>query len=182
VRFVDHARIRWTRIRYGLWLDMYNVPRRERRELCGELSANLAAATHDIGVSRAIAGVGSVRTLAAETSRNGRRRSPWWAATLIAVTTASVTLLLFLFTSLYYVEGVLDAGSTQPVKSSLFPWFGSSVHVHNQGPGQALTIGLEPGWLPLGVTAIVFVLVAKPWRSIRARHYRANQPSAGAVV
>jgi hypothetical protein len=174
VRLVDRIRIRWARTRYGVWLDLYNVPRKERRALCGELSANLTAATHDVGASRAIAGVGSVRRLAAETSRSGRRRSPWWAATLISVTTLSVAFLLFLITSLYYVEGVLDAGSTKPVNRSLLPWIGSSVTVHNHGADNPLAITLSPGWMPLAITALVFVLVAKPWRSLRSRRHTAS--------
>jgi hypothetical protein len=171
---VDHIRIRWARTRYGLWLDLYNVPRKERRALCGELSANLTAATHDVGGSRAIAGIGGVRRLAADTSRSGRRRSPWGAATLISVTTLSITMLIFLATSLYYVEGVLDTNTTDPVRSSLFPWIGSSVTVHNQGAGNPPTITTSSGWMPLAITALVFVLVAKPWRSLRSRRNTAS--------
>jgi hypothetical protein len=169
VHLVDHTRIRWARTRYGMWLDLYSVPRKDRRALCGELSANLTAATHDVGASRAIAGVGSVRQLAAETSRSGRRRSPWGAATLISATILSVTFLLFFASSLYYVEGVLDTGSNAQVTSSLFPWIGSSVTVRNQSGGSPLAVTMSPGWTPLAITALAFVLVAKPWRSLRSR-------------
>ena len=67
---------------------------------------------------------------------------------------------------LYYAEGVVDSGVSQPVASGLFPFVGSSVEVQH-APGAGLSLSIAPGLLPVVLALVVFVLVARPWRSWR---------------
>ncbi len=162
----DRVRLSWLSARYDFWLDLKSVPRRVRRDLRQELVANVRDAAADIGVSRAIANVGSTRQLARENVVDGELRSAWSAAITAGLTTIASLVVGFLLLSLYYVEGVLDAGADETVSSWLFPFYGSQITVE---PETTAGFGFEvnPGPLPFIVGLVVFVAVAKPWRSTR---------------
>lgn len=164
---VDQARIQWAVTRFDFWLDMSSVPGKQRRALRRELKSNLRDAADDVGVTAAFANVGPLRALAAETTSDGQLRSRWRAGFSAALTSLATLLLGFLFISLYYTEGVLDSGVIDPVESSLFPYIGSNVTIDPSGGGLAMS--LEPGFLPLAGAALVFMLVAKPWRALTRR-------------
>jgi hypothetical protein len=157
----------WVKFRFDFWLDIYGVPRRRRRDLRSELVGNLADAAREVGLSRALVGVGGLRRLAFESSR-GPRRSAWSAGVSAALLTAALVLMAFFAVSLYYAEGVVDSGVSQPVASGLFPFVGSSVEVQH-APGAGLSLSIAPGLLPVVLALVVFVLVARPWRSWRRR-------------
>lgn len=159
----DKARIVWASARYDFWLDLNSVPRRQRRALRAEFKSNLTEASADVGLSAALTNLGGVRRLAAETTQGGRHRSRWLAGWVVALSTFALLLTTFLFLTLYYSEGVLDAGATEPVSSSLFPFFGSSVTVDPSNGD--LAVSIQPGPMPLIVSLIVWILVAKPWRN-----------------
>lgn len=163
----DRARIGWASARYDVWLDLYSVPRKQRRELRAELAANLHDAADDVGIGRALANIGSLRALAAATTRDGTLRSPWLAGWLAAWCALATTLVAFLVLTLYYTEGVLDAGASEPIRSSLFPFVGSEVTVDPSTTGVEWTF--EPGPMPLVVAVVAWSVVAKPWRSLGGR-------------
>ncbi|MFC7492054.1 MULTISPECIES: hypothetical protein [unclassified Knoellia] len=61
---VDRLRIESAVLRYDFWLEMRGVRGRRRRALRSELRANLLEATSDVGVTRALFGIGSPKQLA----------------------------------------------------------------------------------------------------------------------
>ena len=164
---VDRIRIAWAGTRYDFWLDVNSVPRRRRRELRTELKANLFEASDDVGVTSALRRVGHLRTLASETTRDGQLRSPWRAGCVAAAAMLTMTVLAFFVLMLSYTEGVLDSGADTAISSGLFPFFGSRITVDPSANG--LSWSLETGPLPLIAAAAAFVLVAKPWRSLKGR-------------
>ena len=168
MQFFDRLRIWWTAARYGLWLDLYSVPGRVRRDMTSGLKANLGDAARAVGATEAIDNLGSLRGLARAEAEDGRLRSPWLAGLSAAITALGATLAAFFFMSLYYVEGVMDTGVTDEVSSGLFPFLGSNVVVENNGAA-GFSFELMPGYMPLLAAAVVFVLVAKPWRAARKR-------------
>jgi len=171
---IDRARIHWASARYDLWLDLRSVPGKQRRALRQELKANLTAAADKVGVTTALAQVGSLRTLAGSTAES-EARSPWKAAASAAFVTFTFAIVAFLMLTLYYTEGVLDAGAVEPITSSLFPFFGSSITVDPSNGGLEWTA--QPGPAPLVAALGVFLFMAKPWRSIKGLR-RSAQPAA----
>lgn len=155
-------RIRWAVARYDFWLDLHGVRRRDRRMLRTELRGNLTDAAAHVGAGPALARVGSLRRLAAETSVAGRR-SAWAAGAVVASFVFAAVILTFFAAALYFVEGAVDAGAEQPVTSWLFPFVGSSVEVHDQGTA-GLAVNMSPG--PL-VVLVPLVAVSRPWRALR---------------
>lgn len=162
---MDKARIWWACARYSFWLDLYCVRRKHRRGLRRDLKGNLTAAADRIGVSQALANVGGVRRLAASTSRDGEFRSSWYAGVIAAFAAWLCVVCLFFFASLYYVAGVMHSGVTERVRSTLWPFLGSTIEV--QSSDVIFEIGVSPGFMPFVVAAAVFVIVAKPWRTWR---------------
>lgn len=165
MRVTDNVRLWWAQFRYDFWLDIYGVGRRDRRDLRRELAGNLRAAAADVGMGQALLGLGGLRRLAHESSREIRRTS-WSAGISAGLVAAALSLLAFFFLSLYYAEGVLDSEVGRPVSSWLFPFVGSSVEVDDQG-GSGLSVTMSPGVLPLMVGLIAFMAVARPWRALR---------------
>ena len=163
---IDRLRIAWLSARYDLWLDLASVPRRDRRDLRSELVANVNDAASVAGVPTAIANIGSVRRLAKQTALDGELRSAWTAAITAGFSTLVGLTLGFFFLSLYYIEGVLDAGSNEVVSSWLFPFFGSMIEVE-PATTDGLGFTVNPGLLPFIAGIVVFVVVAKPWRAMR---------------
>jgi len=167
VSTLDRARIAYAGFRYDFWLDLRSVPRRRRQELRSELKSNLTDAALHVGIGPALSSLGSVRRLAAETTRDGQLRSGWTAGWLVAVTTLVMLFFAFLVLTLYWIEGALDAGATEPVRSNLFPFFGSTIEVDPSDGGLAWS--MEPGPMPFVIAVAVGLLVAKPWRSLTRR-------------
>lgn len=163
---IDRLRIAWLSARYDLWLDLASVPRRDRRDLRSELVANVNDAATVVGVPTAISNIGSVRRMAKQTVLEGELRSAWTAAFTAGFSTIVGLTLGFLLLSLYYIEGVLDAGSDQTVSSWLFPFFGSLIEVE-PATTDGLGFTVYPGPLPFVAGIVVFVVIAKPWRALR---------------
>lgn len=160
---ISRSRIEWAVVRYDFWLDFRCVRFRERRSLRRELRVNLLDASATVGTGKALAGVGSPRTLAAAATIDGSLTSRWVAGTVAAFTAFFASNLLFLIMSLYYTEGVLDSGTTGQASSSLFPFIGSRVAVDSSAAG--FSIDGHPGFLPLGAAILTWLAVARPWRA-----------------
>jgi len=163
---LDRTRLWWASSRYDLWLDLYCVPRKQRRALRVELESNLTDAASSVGLRTALTRLGGIRHLAANTSRDGQLRSRWLAGFSAAASVLAISLVTFLFLTLYYAEGVLDSNATEPVTSSLFPYLGSNVTID---PSSGLEMAIQPGPLPLVLTAATWLLLAAPWRSLSHR-------------
>lgn len=155
----------WASARYAFWLDLKSVPSRQRKVLRTELNSNLTEASADIGVQAALANLGSLRSLAKETTGDGQLRSRWLVGWVAAISTLAGLVLTFFFLTVYYIEGVVDAGATEPVTSSLFPYFGSSVTV-DPAAARGLDISATAGPMPLVAAVAVWLLATKPWRHI----------------
>lgn len=170
---VDKTRVWWAGAQYDLWLDLYCVPGRTRKGLRQEFTANLTEAIAHVGAREALTSLGGLRKLAAQTSRDAELRSRWLAGAVIGMLTFGVLAILFLLASLNYASGVIDSGVTQPVAGAVFPFAGSWVEAHNVGAGEGLSVSANPGpALPL-LALLVFLAVARPWRSLR----RSSNPS-----
>lgn len=162
---LDRLRVTWACARYDLWLDLRSVPRRHRSQLRRELKANLIDASADVGAAQALANVGSLRQLATDTVDDGRLRSSWLVGVTAGMGAMALFIVLFMVATLYYAEGVLDAGVTEPISSGLFPFVGSKVTVDPSNGGIAWTI--ETGPAPLVIALVTGLVVARPWRSLR---------------
>lgn len=159
----DRARIWWATQRYDLWLDLRFVKRSRRKELRSELEANLLEAASDVGATRALANVGSLRALAKEAGSDGSLRPRWYAGVITALSMFLVAGMLFLAQTLTWVQGVVDSGAVRPAEGSLFPFIGSRVIV-DPSPGAGLSVSAEPGLVPFLLAVVVFLAVARPWR------------------
>ncbi|MEM9131716.1 MAG: hypothetical protein AAF962_09955 [Actinomycetota bacterium] len=164
---LDRARIALAGMRYDFWLDLRYTPRRRRRELRTELTANLTEAAERVGVAQALAGVGSLRVMAAETTRPDEAAPRWYAGTVAGLTAFTGALFLLLVQTFSYLEGVLDSEVVGEVSSSLFPFVWTEITVISGEDGFEFFIA--PGPVPLVFAVVVAALVARPWRALRSR-------------
>jgi hypothetical protein len=170
---INKVRVMWAGMRYSLWLDLYCVRWKHRGSLRRDLESNLRDAAGSVGMRPALANLGSLRHLAAETSSEGGLRSSWVAATVAAIFSFLGLFASWMLAVGYYTEGVLDGGTGQRVSSWLFPFVGSSITVHNtRDNGGTLKVSMNPGIMLVVVLLVVFVLVARPWRVLLDRKAR----------
>lgn len=169
------ARIAFAGVRYNFWLDLYSVPRTQRRTLRAELTTNLDDAARCVGVGRALSSVGSLRCLAARSAPHGRHGTRWAAGAVAAAATVVGLLAVFVIATLYWGEGVLEAGGTETVRSGLFPFFGSRVGISPADDRVAWS--METGPVPLIAAFVVWLIVTRPWRSLRP-HPAMNEPDS----
>ena len=149
---------------YGVWLEYHGVAIRRRRELRRELRANLVEASAARSAREAINDLGGVRVLATAVAQSGVRRPRWQIAAIAAAVTLAIVLNVEFIAALNYVDGVIDSGGGA-VTGAVFPFPGSSVSHVPRASGFAVEI--SPGWLPLALALLMFVLVARPWRLLR---------------
>lgn len=173
---LDRARIASAGVRYDFWLDVCSVPRTQRRALRAELKTNLDDAGGRVGVGRALSSVGSLRCLASRSARQGRLSARWAAGAVTAAATVVGLLAIFVIATLYWGEGVLDAGGTETVQSSLFPFFGSRVGISPADDGVAWSMNTGP--LPFVSAFAIWLIVTRPWRSLRLRSATTERGSA----
>ncbi len=165
--WLDRLRIGWAGVRYNFWLDLRFVRSKVRRELRRELVANLREAAADVGVSRALANVGSLRTLATEVARPDESQPRWYAGPIAGLAAAAGSFALFLAQAATYAEGVLDADVDREVSSGLFPFPWSQVTV---SPGDdGMSVAAQSGPLPMILALAIGLVVARPWRVLTGR-------------
>lgn len=162
----DRMRLGLARARYSQWLDFYGVPRGQRRTLRADFAANLNEAAADVGPRPALRNLGSIRRLARDTTREGDYRSAWVSGAYAGLTAMALYWFLLVIAAIYWAEGVVDTGATGKVRSALFPFIGS--HVESDTT-DGLGLALETGPAPFLLALTVFVLVARPWRSLAKR-------------
>lgn len=168
VPLIDRARIALAGARYDFWLDIHYTRRRDRRALRSELTANLTEAAADVGSGPALANIGSLRRLAAETTRPDPDQPRWYAGAVAGLNALFVLWFVFLLQALTYVEGVLDAGTDAEVGSALFPFLWSEVVV-SSADADGFGFSLAPGPMPFVYAAAVGLIVARPWRAVGSR-------------
>lgn len=166
----DRARLRLAALRYDLWLDMAMVRGRDRRELRRELHTNLVEAAHQVGVRRALDGVGDLRTMARAVTHDGALRSRWVLGGYAALVAGMLSVLAFVFASLAFADGVLFTQVTTSVQGQVFPFFGSEVTVMPPGTSSSpLSMSMSPGLVPLVAAAAAGLIAARPWIAILDR-------------
>jgi hypothetical protein len=166
---IDRLRVERAVQSYEFWLELGNLPWRRRRDLSRELRSNLRAAAEQQGVPAAVAGLGSIRRLAAETSDASPPRPRWRVALQAALLTAAGVLFLEYWQAAGWLQAASELGTgpcPPPVHVAgplrMFP--GSTVQFVVEG-NTHLT-GWTPGWSCLAVGLLAFVVVARPWRTL----------------
>ncbi len=167
---IDRIRIENAVQRYDFWLELRGVRGRRRREMRRELRTNLAAAGADVGVTKALFGIGSPKQLAFEMSERQAHRPRWSLGVLWATVTAAVLLTAVLCTSAIVLQTVQSTGVVgRDVRTEVLPWIGVEFLTRVE-PGQGgLSLGVTGAPWYLLVPLVVLLLVAQPWRPITHR-------------
>ncbi|MEL4357224.1 MULTISPECIES: hypothetical protein [unclassified Luteococcus] len=160
-------RTEWVDTCYDFWLDFYGTPWKARRQLRGELKANLAEASAEVGWEKARDGLGAIRLLAKESAEAVRDpRRPAWSSGFGAAALAFATIMLLgMFASMAFVDGALAAGLAENRTATgairLMPGMTASA----DGGSTGLVFGMQfSPWLVLGVPTLCFLLASRIWR------------------
>jgi len=167
---IDRLRVASAVLRYDFWLDYRGVPRRQRRDLRGELRANLTDAARAEGVRAALLGIGSPKALAYATTEAHPTRARWSFAGYLAIATFVVTHLGWLLSVVGFVNGVRASDATGRTVGGELSFWGSQVEVALPPSGGGLTVSAA---VPLSLwvlTLVVFLSAAQPWRPLAHRH------------
>jgi hypothetical protein len=128
-----------------------------------------------VRVGRVLPDVGGLRGRGSGSAPEDRLRSHWAAGAVAAVATVVGLLAVFVIATLYWGEGVLDAGGTETVRSSLFPFVGSRVAINPTDDSVAWSMGSGP--LPFVSAVAIWLIVTRPWRTLRRRP-ATNEPDS----
>ncbi|HEX8496537.1 MAG TPA: hypothetical protein VF661_05015 [Actinomycetales bacterium] len=169
---VDRIRIERAVQSYGWWLDLRGANGRRRRELRAELRANLVEAADRSSAVDAVAALGSTRAMAADALPADPSRARWLAGAQAGVAALALTLMVEMLMGLAWLDGAMASGSAGTVTGSLTLFPGSQLSYSS--PGGGLVVSVSPGWLCLVAGLLVTLVVARPWRTLRA----ARQPRA----
>ncbi len=169
MRLLDRIRLESAVLRYDFWLELRGVGGRERRGLRHELRENLRSAAEDVGMERALFGIGSPKQLAWAAAGGDPTRPRWSLGAWWAAGTFGVLLLAMLGTALVVLETVRATGVVdQDVTVSVFPWLGSEFTA-SVGSDGGVAFGVDNAWWLLVLPLLVFLVVAFPWRRLRRR-------------
>jgi hypothetical protein len=157
---IDKLRIGEAVSSYDFWLSWHGVGPRRRRDLRGELRANLWEARQHVGVRQAIAAVGPLRRLASESVPE--HRGPRWA---FGAAAGLVAIEVFAMFQIFVSTVVVDAAQASQVDRvtvpiSLVPGMRT---VYESVPNGGFSFQTQFGPSALVVAVAVFVLVARPW-------------------
>jgi hypothetical protein len=86
---------------------------------------------------------------------------------LFAFVGGGLVLVVQFFAALSWASGADAADPSGKVSDSLFPFPGSQVSYDPLSDG--FNVEINPGWSSYAVTAVVFVMIARPWRVVTAR-------------
>lgn len=171
MRTVDRIRIEHAVQRYDFWLDMRGVAMRRRRELRRELRTNLAEASADVGMTRALFGIGSPKELAHAATESDPSRPRWGQGALAAALVLGVVVCTCMYTATVFAAGVEASGMTgETVRGFVFPWYGVEFSARVEpGRGGLATGAANVQYYFIGLPLLTFLLVTQPWRLLRAR-------------
>lgn len=157
--------------RYDFWLDVRGVPMRRRRELRQELRANLTEASADVGLTRALFGIGSPKQLAYDVAGSDPSRPRWGQGALVAALVFGLVVFACMYTATTFTAGVEASGVTgQSVRGFVFPWYGVEFSARVEPDRGGLATGAANiQYYLLGLPLLTFLLVAQPWRMLRRR-------------
>ncbi len=164
MNLLDQSRIAWTVSRYDFWMDRRGVPRKVRKGLRHELTANLKeAAAHD-GARAAVAALGPPRTLADAAGEAHEGRPRWTYAATMAGLALTVLSYAWMFSLFGFADGVRASGVTgRELAATSFPW-GTELTARVE-PGQTgFAVGGTLPWVIPVLVLLTFVLAAQPWR------------------
>lgn len=165
MKIIDLARVEYAITRYDFWLDLRGTRGRDRKALRRELRDNLRAAVDDVGITRALFGIGSPKQLAYDATPQASGRPRWSMGALWAALTFAGVLLALVWTATTFVQVVDASGTTgRQVSSSIFPWFGTTFQAEIADTGGGLSFGIDNPVALLVLPLLVFVLVSGPWR------------------
>lgn len=162
---VDRIRTEYAVQRYDFWLELRGVRGSRRRELRRELRANLVEAGADVGVTRALFGIGSPKQLAYAATEADASRPRWSLGAFWASGTFAVLIVWMALTTLTILQTAKAASTTGPVDVQPFPWLGTTFTVESS-PG-SVGAEVQAPWQLLVGPLLVFLLVAQPWRRLR---------------
>lgn len=174
MKIIDRIRIEDAVQRYDFWLDVRGAPRRQRRELRHELRANLTEASADVGVTRALFGIGSPKQLAYDVAPTDPSRPRWGQGALVAAVVLGIVVLGVVYTATTFTAGVEASGVTgQTVRGFVFPWYGVEFSARVEPDRGGLATGAANiQYYLFGLPLLAFLLVAQPWRLLRRRRGR----------
>ena len=166
---IDRIRMENAVQRYDFWLDLRGVPMRRRRELRRELRSNLSAASADVGMTRALFGIGSPRQLAHETAPDDPSRPRWGLGALVAALVLGIVVLGVVYTAITFTAGVEASGVVgETIRGFVFPWYGVEFSARVEPDRGGLATGAaNVQYYLLGLPLLAFLLVAQPWRLLR---------------
>lgn len=171
MKVIDRIRLEYAIQRYDFWLDVRGVPWRQRRELRRELRTNLHEASADVGMTRALFGIGSPKQLAHDALGSDPTRPRWGRAAIVAAWVFGLVVLGCVYTATVFTAGVEAAGVTgQTVSGGAFPWGGVEFMARVEPDGRGVAAGADNvQYYFFGLPLIAFLLVAQPWRALRRR-------------
>jgi hypothetical protein len=164
---LDRIRIERAVLSYDWWLDLRGTSWRRRRDLRGELRANLREAAAHGGSRAAVDALGSTRQMATDASAEDPTRPRWTVGVHSGLTALLLTLFAAFLAGLAWADGVMSADPDEPVRGSITLLPGSSMEYQPLTDGFAVSASV--GWLPVAVGLLVFVIVARPWRALGRR-------------
>ncbi|MGF1646570.1 MAG: hypothetical protein ACFCVF_06595 [Kineosporiaceae bacterium] len=169
----DRLRLAAAMLVFDFWLDWYAAPRRHGPEARRELRANVLAAAERTSVREAVASLGSLRRLAAETvaGLTERARPRWGRAAIVAVIVHGVLVWAWVLTVLAFGDGASASAAAGEAAGQVFPW-GTEVTV-DWGP-DAFGIEAQVPWLLVAAPVVVFLVLARPWVALTGRRQPAT--------
>lgn len=175
MKLLDRARVERAVQSYDLWLDLRGAAGRRRRELRRELRSNLTEAAAEVGAREAVDRLGSTRAMAVEAHPRLEHRPRWSVGLLAGLLTLAVVVLGEVFSALAWTDGVLAAAPERAVSGSLAFFPGSSLEYVPDVAGFSITLAF--GWLAPAAGAVVFLVVARAWRSLPGRRAHPVSPA-----
>lgn len=179
MNIIDRVRAEYVTIRYDMWLEWHGVRRRARRAMRREMRINVLDAAAAEGMTRAIDNLGSIRALARESSPDHGRRVRWTVGGYAAVLTFGAVLHYSLLMGTAWLDGASAAahGQTQTGRPFFAPWVHLELTSANDGMGMSLSGSLL---VPLALSAVAFVVGARPWRLVTGQGHRSGSFGARA--
>ncbi len=171
---IDRVRMENAVQRYDFWLDVRGVPMRRRRELRRELRSNLTEARADVGMTRALFGIGSPKQLAYETAPGDPSRPRWGQGALVAAAVFGAVVFACMYTATTFTAGVEASGVVgETVRGFVFPWYGVEFSARVEPDRGGLATGARNvQYYFFGLPLLAFLLVAQPWRLLRRQGAR----------
>ena len=163
---VDWLRLKYYFIDFNLWMSDY--PQREYRRIAKALKAEVRAAAADVGMKKALEGLGTPRGLAAGYLAEIGSQRPRWNTGAIA---AAFALVLPFVAWGVFVAGSISTLEAQGGGRAELHFLGAQVEafVDDPGTGSGITMGAAWWAWVLPLTLLVFLVASRAWRALLRR-------------